>query len=339
MLSQVLGWRLLSSPSAVQQFSLQQWQVSLEKKKQGLEGTFPSVGLYTTGLATSKGFTNQMTQDKSPFLLVSLIFKRLSMNKVTSIILNLSYWLTCLLPPQDVNPLREETAFYLPLWPSRESKLTVGLLNIIIQKLKTFLKTSVRELVLPTWEYEEFILSSIITSPGFCLLNPNLSLIASLHVIYESCQGILEIVIIPAWLEHGVLKKVLGMMIMKATSLRLGSEDSQVTQGHALFLQCGTLVGHISLFCKRTVNYLLIIFPSPQTQKNSKGDKSYKKCYPSLNLTIVPSHIKCTFPIFPFIKKKVRIIFFSQNLKIIQPEPIIEVFIPQETDEQVKGEF
>lgn len=132
MLSQVLGWRLLSSPSAVQQFSLQQWQVSLEKKKQGLEGTFSSVGLYTTGLATSKGFTNQMTQDKSPFLPVSLIFKRLSMNKVTSIILNLSYWLTCLLPLQDVNPLREETAFYLPLWPSRESKLTVGLLNIII---------------------------------------------------------------------------------------------------------------------------------------------------------------------------------------------------------------
>lgn len=31
MLSQVLGWRLLSSPSAVQQFSLQQWQVSLEE--------------------------------------------------------------------------------------------------------------------------------------------------------------------------------------------------------------------------------------------------------------------------------------------------------------------
>ena len=36
MLSQVLGWGLLGGPSAVQQFSLQQRQVGLEKKRQGL---------------------------------------------------------------------------------------------------------------------------------------------------------------------------------------------------------------------------------------------------------------------------------------------------------------
>ena len=74
MLSQVLGWGLLGSPRAVQQFELQQRQVGLEKKRQGLEGSFPSVGPYTQGSAPPKAFTNRVTQNKSPFLLVSPIF-------------------------------------------------------------------------------------------------------------------------------------------------------------------------------------------------------------------------------------------------------------------------
>lgn len=52
MLSQVLGWGLLGSSGAVQQFPLQQGQIGLEKKRQGLEGSFPGVGPYTTGLST-----------------------------------------------------------------------------------------------------------------------------------------------------------------------------------------------------------------------------------------------------------------------------------------------
>ena len=74
MLSQVLGWGLLGGPSTVQQFSLQQRQVGLEKKRQGLEGSFPSVGPYTQASVPPKAFTNRMTQNKSPSLLVSPIF-------------------------------------------------------------------------------------------------------------------------------------------------------------------------------------------------------------------------------------------------------------------------
>ena len=74
MLSQVLGWGLLGSPSTVQQVSLQQRQVGLEKKRQGLEGSFPSVGPYTQASVPPKAFTNRMTQNKSPSLLVSPIF-------------------------------------------------------------------------------------------------------------------------------------------------------------------------------------------------------------------------------------------------------------------------
>lgn len=107
MLSQVLRWGLLGGPCTVQQFSLQQRQVGLKKKRRGLEGNFPGCGPYTTGLAQK---THKQDDTKQKFFFsVSLIFVCLSMNKVTSIILNFNYWMTWLLP-QDVNPLKEETA-------------------------------------------------------------------------------------------------------------------------------------------------------------------------------------------------------------------------------------
>lgn len=48
VLSQVLGWGLLGSPGTVQQFSLQQGQVGLEKK----EAVFPSAEPYLQRLAS-----------------------------------------------------------------------------------------------------------------------------------------------------------------------------------------------------------------------------------------------------------------------------------------------
>lgn len=69
MLSQVLGWCLLGGPSTVQQFSLQQGQVSLEKKRQGLEGSFSQCWALYTGLSTSKGFHKQDDTKQKPFTL------------------------------------------------------------------------------------------------------------------------------------------------------------------------------------------------------------------------------------------------------------------------------
>lgn len=66
MLSQVLGWGLLGGPSAVQQFSLQQGQVGLEKKRQGLEDSCPGVSPTPQGSAPRKAFHKEDTRPK-PF--------------------------------------------------------------------------------------------------------------------------------------------------------------------------------------------------------------------------------------------------------------------------------
>lgn len=119
MLSQVLGWGLLGGSSAVQQFSLQQGQIGLEKQRQGLEGSFPGVGPHTIELSPSKGFHKQ-DDTRQKTLAPRQPYFYMPESKATSIIPNLNYWLTCLLPLQGINPLNGKTVPYLPKWTSAE---------------------------------------------------------------------------------------------------------------------------------------------------------------------------------------------------------------------------
>lgn len=116
VLSQVLGWGLLGGPSTVQQFSLQQGQVGLGKKRQGLGGRAPGAGPHTAGPGTQKAFADKTIKTKVLFSFC-LIFSYASVSNVTSITLNRkgsSLVLTKFKSPKEENVLSS------PLWPNTE---------------------------------------------------------------------------------------------------------------------------------------------------------------------------------------------------------------------------
>lgn len=154
MLSQVLGWGLLGGPSAVQQFSLQQGQIGLEKKRQGLEGSFPGVGPHTTGPSTSKGFCRQDDIRPKPFFPPQPDFPYASVSKATSVTLNGKDWLARLLPSQNLSSLKEENVLSSPLWPNTESnRAQYRFVEHNDFKTHAFLKTLVSYRInVPSWE-------------------------------------------------------------------------------------------------------------------------------------------------------------------------------------------